>query len=121
MTALLVLLGGAVGAALRYLVDLRVRARVGARIPWGTFCVNVIGSAVLGAVLGGTAHLGWSQSAVTLLGTGVCGAFTTFSTYSLEGANLLREARSAAALAYLLGSLAVGLAAFSLAWWLTTL
>ncbi|GIF15242.1 hypothetical protein Ate01nite_52740 [Actinoplanes teichomyceticus] len=52
MTALLVALGAAVGAPLRYLTDRYVQARYGAGFPWGTLAVNVTGSLILGLVLG---------------------------------------------------------------------
>ncbi|MDT7771894.1 MAG: fluoride exporter, partial [Pseudonocardiales bacterium] len=55
MTVLLVLLGGAIGAPLRYLADRVVQSRHDSGFPWGTFTVNTVGSLVLGVVLGSTA------------------------------------------------------------------
>lgn len=74
MNALLVVLGAAVGAPARLLVE---RAVGGLR---GTLAVNVLGS----ALLGGLVHT--SPSTAALLGTGFCGAFTTYSTFALESA-----------------------------------
>ena len=68
MTVLLVLLGGAVGAPLRYLTDVTVHRRHGTAFPWGTWTVNVVGSFVLGVVV--AAGPAW---VVTLAGTGFCG------------------------------------------------
>lgn len=84
MIPLLVALGAAVGAPLRYATDLLVRSRVGGRFPWGTFTVNVAGSFVLGLVLGA----GASPTVTALVGTGFCGALTTYSTFGWETVRL---------------------------------
>ncbi|MFN8099180.1 MAG: fluoride efflux transporter CrcB [Dermatophilaceae bacterium] len=116
MTALLVLLGGAVGAPLRYLVDLQIQSRHDSVVPWGTFAVNVIGSFVLGVVAGfvaahpGHAWVGW------LVGTGVCGALTTFSTFSYETVRLAQAGSYAAALLNIVLSLTSAYAALALGW-----
>lgn len=124
MTALLVLLGGAIGAPARYLTDLYVRewtlrqAQDGARVdfPWGTMAVNAVGSLVLGVLAGAAASgvlPGW---VLTLAGTGFCGALTTFSTFSYETVRLAENGRWGSATLNVLGSLAVGSAAVSLGW-----
>ncbi|MFJ2297062.1 fluoride efflux transporter CrcB, partial [Streptomyces sp. NPDC087894] len=90
---LLVAIGGAVGAPLRYLTDRAVQARHDTVFPWGTFSVNVVGSLILG-ILTGAALSGTSGHTVhLLLGTGLCGALTTYSTFSYE---TLRLAESGA-------------------------
>ncbi len=82
MSAVLVFLGGAIGAPVRYLVDRAVQLRHDTSFPWGTFAVNVLGCFVLGALTGaGTAESGPLFAA---LGTGFCGALTTYSTFSYE-------------------------------------
>ena len=113
MTALLVALGAAVGAPLRYLMDRLVQARVGSRFPWGTLLVNVTGCLVLGGLAGST---GAPAGVVTVVGTGFCGAFTTYSTFSWESFRLAEDGAWWAATAYVLGSTAAGLAAGALAW-----
>ena len=107
MTALLVALGAAVGAPLRYLTDRLLQARYGAARPWGTLTVNVTGSLILVLVLG----LSLSPGLVALLGTGFCGALTTYSTFSWETLALARRGEQAAALAYALISILAGLGA----------
>src|SRR3954470_1880555 len=79
MTLLLVILGGAVGAPVRYLTDLAMQRLHGTAFPWGTWTVNVAGSFVLGMVA--SSGPDW---VVALAGTGFCGALTTFSTFGYE-------------------------------------
>ena len=111
MTVLLVAVGGAVGAPLRHLVDAWVTARLG--VPWGTFVVNVTGSFVLGLVAASAP--GWL---VTLVGVGLCGALTTFSTFSVETVRLLQLGDGRRALLNVCCSLVVGIGAAAGGWWL---
>ena len=115
MTLLLVLLGGAVGASARYLTDVTVQRRHGTDVPWGTWTVNVLGSFVLGVVAESGPH--W---VLILVGTGFCGALTTFSTFAYETVRLREQGRSGLAVSNVAGSLAVGLLAAVLGWWLGT-
>jgi fluoride exporter len=109
-----VAVGAAVGAPLRYLVGRVVQERVDADLPVGTFAVNVAGSFVLGALAALTPALGTGSALPALLGTGFCGALTTYSTFSYETLALLETGRRDRAALNLLGSLAVGLAAAAL-------
>ncbi|MEV0896689.1 CrcB family protein [Actinoplanes sp. NPDC049802] len=104
MTVLLVALGAAVGAPLRYLTDRVMRARFGDALPWGTLTVNVAGSFLLGLLLG----LPLPAGTVALLGTGFCGALTTCSTFSWEILSLTRRSEIAAAAGYALLSITAG-------------
>jgi CrcB protein len=106
MTVLLVVIGAAIGAPLRYLTDRSVQARFPSMFPWGTFTVNVVGAFVLGVVVGLPAgpHL------LALLGTGLCGALTTYSTFSYEALRLVQQRARWYAVAYVSGSVAAGLA-----------
>ncbi|MEJ7796462.1 MAG: fluoride efflux transporter CrcB [Nocardioides sp.] len=110
MTALLVAVGGAVGALLRWAVG-RWLATSG--LPWATLVVNVVGSLLLGVVA--AASDGWPR---TLLGTGVAGALTTYSAFALETVLLERNGRRVWAVANVVGSLALGTAGFAFGWWL---
>ena len=112
MTVLLIALGAAVGAPARYLADRLVRTR----FPWGTFGVNVVGCLVLGAVAG---RGGAPAGVVALVGTGFCGALTTYSTFAWETLGLTEDGETGLAVAYVLGSTAAGLGAAALGWTLT--
>ena len=90
MTALLVVLGAMVGAPLRYLTDRAVQSRHDSVFPWGTFGVNVAGSFVLG-FLAAASTRGLPGSISALLGTGFCGALTTYSTFGYETVQLARS------------------------------
>ena len=114
MSVLLVALGAAVGAAARWLVDRYVQSRHTSFFPWGTFVVNVLGSLLLGILLGARS----APDLVLVLGAGFCGGFTTFSTFSFETVVLAGEGRAAVARGYVLASLAAGLGAAYLGWWL---
>ncbi|BFU47259.1 fluoride efflux transporter CrcB [Krasilnikovia sp. MM14-A1004] len=107
MTLLLVALGAAVGAPARYLADRAVQARHDSLFPWGTFAVNVCGSLLLGLLTGLPLSSGWSA----LLGTGFCGALTTYSTFSFETLKLARDGARLLAVANAAGSLLAGLGA----------
>lgn len=116
MTLLFVVLGGAVGAPLRYLTDLLVQSKHDSVFPWGTLTVNVAGSAILGAVLASSSLGHLSTDLVALLGTGLCGALTTFSTFGFETVRLLQEGSTVAAALNVTLSLVVGFLAGAGAW-----
>jgi len=107
----MVLLGGAIGAPLRYLTDLLVQSRLDSVFPWGTFTVNTVGSLVLGSTVALMSGLPLPAWVFPLVGTGFCGALTTFSTFSYETIRLLEEGSTITAVVNTLASLAVGLAA----------
>lgn len=89
MNALLVAAGGGLGAAARYLAGLWIVARFGADFPWGTFFVNVTGSFVIGIVLVLVERGTLPAEARLFLAVGVCGGYTTFSSFSYETLQLL--------------------------------
>ncbi len=106
-----VCLGAAVGAPGRYLVDRAVQARHDSLMPWGTMLVNVVGSLVLGLLVGLSTGSDVPDAVTLSVGTGLCGALTTYSTFGYETFRLVEDgARLYAALNVGL-SLVVGLAA----------
>jgi CrcB protein len=118
MTLLLVMLGAGTGAVCRWLTDRAIVARNDSVFPLGTFTVNVIGSFVLGVVVGASTLGGAHQYWYALLGTGFCGGFTTFSTFSLDTYKLILEGSRSLALANVAVSLAAGMAAAFAGWYL---
>ncbi|MEV0779604.1 fluoride efflux transporter CrcB [Streptomyces sp. NPDC050433] len=112
MNWLLVVVGGAVGAPLRYLTDRTVQSWHQTLFPWGTFAVNVAGSLVLGVLAGAAV----SSATYALVGTGLCGALTTYSTFSYETLRLAERGKPLVAGAYAAGSLLVGLGAVWAGW-----
>ena len=111
MTPLLVALGAAVGAPLRYLVDRAVQSRHDSVFPWGTFAVNVAGSYLLGLLVRGAAGHAVPRSLIALLGTGLCGALTTYSTFGYETIRLLEERSRQYAVLNAVASVVAGLGA----------
>jgi len=114
MTLALLAVAGGLGALLRYEVELQVRRRTGPEFPYGTLVINVTGSFVLGVLIGLAAHHGVSPTVVTVVGTGLLGAYTTFSTFSVDTVGLVERGRARAAAANLGASLALGLGAAAL-------
>jgi CrcB protein len=100
--ALTVGLAGAAGAVGRYLLDGAVQDRTSGVFPYGTLVVNVLGSLVLGFVAGLALHHTSGTTARTIVGTGFCGAFTTWSTASWESVRLAEEGADRPALAFTL-------------------
>lgn len=114
MTALAFLLvaaGGFVGAPSRYLLDRAVTRRIESDFPWGTLLINVTGSLLLGFLTGLSVSGRLPDLPKALLGTGFCGAYTTFSTFSFETVRLIQDGQLAHAASNAVVSVAVGLGA----------
>jgi fluoride exporter len=114
VTWLWVALGAAVGAPGRYLTDRWVQSRHDSVFPWGTLAVNVLASFVLGAVTGAAGAL--APGVAMVLGTGFCGALSTYSTFSYETLRLLETRARFYALANVVVALAAGFGAAALGW-----
>ena len=114
MTLLLVMAGAGAGAAGRWWTDRFVQTRHDSVFPWGTFIINVLGSLLLGVLLG--SHV--PGQIVLLLGTGFCGGFTTFSTFSYETYRLTEDAAYRIGGMNVAASVTVGLLASFAGWWL---
>ncbi len=105
---LLVGAGGAIGSMLRYSVALMP---VNKLFPFHTFIVNIIGSFIIGALLGLLLKNSITNDNWKFLASGLCGGFTTFSAFSLEGFELLQQQRYSIFLLYFLLSIIIGLLA----------
>ena len=115
MNFLLVFAGGGIGSVLRYAVGLCISA---AAFPWATLAVNVGGSLAIGLFGGWCERFGWPEAVRLALIAGLCGGFTTFSTFSKESLALAQSGRWGALAAYALGSVALGIAAVDAGLWL---
>jgi CrcB protein len=105
MLVLGIALAGAVGAPARYLVDGVVLDRTECGLPAGTFVVNVSGSFLFGVLTGLALYHAFPSTPKTILGTGFCGAYTTFSTFTYEVVRLAEHGARRSALRVLLASL----------------
>jgi CrcB protein len=111
MTLLLVAVGAAVGAPLRYLTDRFIQARHDTIFPWGTLAVNIAGSFILGVIIGLAAAGRLDSAIVTVLGPGFCGALTTYSTFGYETLRLAEDGSRFLAVVNIAVSLLAGLGA----------
>ena len=116
--ALLIFLGGGLGATGRYLVGLAALRQFGPGFPYGTMIVNIAGSLIMGLFIGWLARKGGSTELRLFFATGVLGGFTTFSAYSLDVANLIERGAYGPALTYMLGSVLVCILAVFVGLWL---
>ncbi|GAV20715.1 CrcB protein [Mariprofundus micogutta] len=105
---LAVAIGGAAGAVMRWLMASGIQKMAGGGFPWGTFAVNAIGSFLLGFLFVWLIERSTASELVRLaLTVGFLGAFTTFSTYSLESIRLLQEGALALAFGNVLGQVII--------------
>ena len=104
----------AIGAPVRYVVDGALGDRTRGAFPWGTFAVNTTGSLVLGFVTGLALYHGFPGTPKVVLGTGFCGAYTTFSTHTFETVRLLEDGAPQEAGLNVLGTLVAAGAAAAL-------
>lgn len=123
---LCVFLGGGLGSVLRYMIGmmqahLRLNpiSTLGQTLfPWPTMTANVLGCLLIGLFYSLSSRLGWSVEVRLLLTTGLCGGFTTFSTFSNEGLQLLRSGHLSLFVIYSCLTLIFGLGAVALGAWL---
>lgn len=109
-TLLLVALGGALGSAARYLVNVAAMRMAGPGFPAGTMTVNIVGSFLMGLLAVTLAHHGGTRFAPFLM-TGILGGFTTFSAFSLDAVTLWTRGQTMVAAAYVMGSVVLSVGA----------
>lgn len=109
---LAVAVGGALGSVARYLVGIGAGKLFGTDFPWGTLIINITGSFLMG-VLAGLFATRWNlpQAARIFLTVGICGGYTTFSTFSLDSFYLIERGELAATAAYMVGSVVLSVGA----------
>lgn len=107
-----IFLGGGTGSVLRYAVQMMLHERiVPYSFPWATFAVNIAGSFLIGMFYALSARFNLPADIRLLLTTGLCGGFTTFSTFSNDGLILLKQGLYGLFLTYILLSVALGIVA----------
>jgi CrcB protein len=114
MIVALTLVAGATGAVARFVLDALVKQRWSSPFPLGTVIINVTGSLLLGVLAGLVLFHGQPSAWQTVVGTGFCGGYTTFSTASFETVRLVQQGRHGFALLNALGSLVLSVAACAL-------
>ncbi len=116
MLILAAALGGSIGSAARYIVGVSAGRLFGATFPWATLIINVSGSVLMGALVA-LILTRWdlSQVARIFLTVGVCGGFTTFSTFSLDAYSIIEKGHLSSAVIYMVASGVLSIAALALA------
>lgn len=108
---LLVMAGGAIGAGLRYQLGRLALRLAGPDWPWGTFAANVLGGLAMGVLVGMLARIDAAEGVRLLLGIGLLGGFTTFSSFSLEVVTMIERGALIGAAGYALASVLLAVAA----------
>ena len=108
MTCILIFLAGGLGSLLRYVIGLILPSCF---FPWATVAINVIGSFAIGLLGGLGSRMGWSDNLQLALTVGLCGGFTTFSTFSKEALSLATSGCWGVCSLYVIGSVVLGIVA----------
>ena len=102
--------GGAAGSILRFAIQKILQPHSVPSFPTGTFLINIVGCFLIGILWGITSRSdSWNEEIKLLLMTGLCGGFTTFSAFTLEGIGLLKENKTGLFLVYIGGTVILGL------------
>jgi CrcB protein len=116
---LFIFLGGGTGSVLRYLLTIGISRQGVTSFPWGTFAVNVLGCILIGVFYTMTSRIHISNEVRLMLTIGLCGGFTTFSTFSNESLQLLKSGMYPTFFAYVIGSVVLGLLGVMLGAWMS--
>lgn len=108
---LLVGFGGFIGSTLRYLTYIFIDKRHSLSFPMSTFTVNIIGSLILGIIIGLSLKDSVNENMRLFLAVGICGSYTTFSTFALENISLLSQKDLFVSFIYITASIVLGLGA----------
>ena len=112
LSYLVVFVGAGIGGAARHGMNIWVARLMGTHFPWHTLVINILGSILMGAIIGWFAErLGAAGHLRLFLATGIMGGFTTFSAFSLDAVLLWERGETGLAVAYVLGSVILSLAA----------
>lgn len=116
---LFIFLGGGTGSVLRYLLTIGISRSGGTNFPWGTLAVNVAGCVLIGIFYTLTSRIHASNEIRLMLTVGLCGGFTTFSTFSNESLQLLKSGLYPSFFIYVIGSVVMGILGVMLGAWMS--
>lgn len=115
----LIFLGGGTGSVLRYLLAQSIYHRGATNFPWGTFAVNLLGCILIGVFYTLASRIHLSNDIRLMLTIGLCGGFTTFSTFSNESLQLLKSGLYSSFFIYVTGSVVLGILGVMLGVWMS--
>ena len=118
-SVLIVGIGSFIGGALRYLISTLFKQFCTQGFPWGTLLVNLMGCFIFGAIFAlFSKYSSTSHPWCLLLTTGLCGGFTTFSTFAYESVLMLQQGNLSGFISYIATSLIAGISVFALGYWI---
>ena len=111
--------GSFIGGAMRYLLSTNIKNMYGQTFPWGTLVVNLLGCFVFGIIFAlFSKHNSTDNTFCLLLATGICGGFTTFSTFANESVQMIQNGNIGEFIGYMATSVIVGIALIALGYWI---